>query len=317
MRVPPPQPCASRCSRSCARHGSGSCSACDTAVMRVWKMKLCTSLPVRRRARAPGAGRRSCRAPSSGSTSISSTRRGRTRAAVLPGQVERRAAAGHAAADGGRQVEPAAVRARAPARRRRRRLQLPREAAHQRLDVQQVLARGQVAEVGGAQRLSRGWRRRAGVRSSRSSCAALRSPAVPCALAAAAAARARGVARSAAAASGWPAGTRHRTVRRSAAIRRSGRTAGPAGSSAAAAARARRRAARSAALAPRRRRPPRSRWRAGSPGKPTSRAASRVVRRRSLRSSCVQHAAASRATDLAREGGAVVARLDQRAQRVA
>ena len=39
----------------------------DTAVTRVWKMKLCTSLQLGRRARAPAAGRRSCTAPSSGS----------------------------------------------------------------------------------------------------------------------------------------------------------------------------------------------------------------------------------------------------------
>ena len=71
-------------------------------------------------------------------------------AAVLPGQVERRAAAGHAAPDRCWQVEAAAV----PGARLAAQLdepQLPGKAPHQRLDIQRMLALGQVAEVGRGQ----------------------------------------------------------------------------------------------------------------------------------------------------------------------
>ena len=304
MRVPPAQPCASRCSRSCARHGSGSRSACDDAgdagvedeAVDVGQLGAERA----RQAQVEEAVRRS----SSGS---------------------RRAAARGAAARGGGPSRPGGTACRrsprcagsVPAGRAGGRggarlaaqlqvLQAPGEAAHQRLDVQRMLALGQVAEVGRRQRFLAARavraaapgslvvhgrvRRRAGIaRAGRRASAPGDSRTAP-------------LGASLPQAVWSAAGTRHRTVRRSAAIRRRGRTAAPAGSSAARADRARRRAAAvcehldGVAAAARR-----SRWRAGSRGS-RSGALQRPARVERRRGSDAQHAAADPGDDLAREG---------------
>ena len=313
MRVPPPKPCASRCNCSCARHGSGSCSALrDRGDARVED----EAVDVDRlggSAHAPGAGRRSCTAPSSGS------RRSAAPAAGARGD-------GRATADGsacrrsrrcggwcraGRAGGRARARALAP---QADVLQLAREAAHQRFDVERVFALGQRAEVGGAQHFLRGSPRRAGARRRRrrrTRCRRLRRARCVTALA-------RGRRRRAARAlpAVGAAGTRRRTVRRSGATRRRGRTAGLEGSS----------AARVASSTPTRSAVLRTCTPSAPPtakplarrkvGKPARRVGDGVARHPVVERVNLHACRRQSGHHLARKRHAIVARLDQRAQRV-
>ena len=108
MRVPPPQPAASRCRRSCDRHGSGSRSASATPVIRVWKMKQCTSASSRAQRAREAQVEEAVLAHRAADVEQQHEARAHA-AAVLPGQPERRAAACHAAPYRALQVEPAAV----------------------------------------------------------------------------------------------------------------------------------------------------------------------------------------------------------------
>ena len=223
---------ASRCSFSCARHGSGSRSACDTAGHAgVEDEAVHVGQLGRQRARQPQVEEAVQRHRAA---DVDQQHQARAHTPpVLPGEAQRRAAAGDAARGScagrssrrPRRAAPRGAGAGAAAAGRSG-ASAPRCRARGRARVER-------AEVGRRQRLARGWRACARAHSSSSSPdrrrrwrASGRRRRSTRALAGVAALR-RPLPR------GSAAGTRRRTVRRSAAIRRRGRTAAPAGSSAA------------------------------------------------------------------------------------
>ena len=230
MRVPPAQPAASRCRRSCERHGSGSRSASPTPVMRVWKMKQCTSASSRAQRAREAQVEEAVQAHRAADVEQQHEARAHA-AAILPGEPERRAAARDAAPDRALQVETAAVvEARFAAQLQV--LQASRETAHQRLDVARLLG----AIRGRGNRSTRAIPR--GSRHAAAPAVVVFAVPPPWPRRAAAGCASPGAHRPIARHSGRDArsprtpscsaaGSRRRTARRSAAIRRRGRTAAP------------------------------------------------------------------------------------------